>query len=130
MYFPEKKYPFYRIGSLSNVSPELVPQGHSSVWVEISYREQPPDEGLVDFVIDSLSGLGLFKKDSVVHTSEVDIPYAYPIYNINREKAIGEIYDFLNNYNITLAGRFGRWEYSYMEESILEGKRIADLLCP
>ena len=130
IYFPEKKYPFYRIGSLSNVSPELAPPEHSSVWVEISYREQPPDESVVDSVIDSLAGLGLFNKDSVVHASEVDIPYAYPIYNRNRENIVREIYDFLNNYNITLAGRFGKWEYSYMEESILEGKRIADLLCP
>jgi protoporphyrinogen oxidase len=130
IYFPEKKYPFYRVGSLSNVSSELVPPGHSSVWVEISYREQPPDENIVDSVIDNLVQIGLFKKDSVVHISKVNIPYAYPIYDKKRENTIREIYDFLNNYNITLAGRFGKWEYSYMEESILEGKSIADLLCP
>jgi len=59
-----------------------------------------------------------------------DIPYAYPIYNKKRKNTLEEIKNLLKNYNVFLAGRFGKWEYSYMEESILEGRRIADLLCP
>lgn len=130
IYFPEKKYPFYRIGSLSNVSSKLVPRGYSSLWAEISYREQIPDESIIDFVIDCLVQIGLFKKESVAHISLADIPYAYPIYNKKRKNTLEEIEYLLNNYNVLLAGRFGKWEYSYMEESILEGRRIADLLCP
>ena len=129
IYFPEKKYPFYRIGSLSNVSSELVSPGYSSLWVEISYGEKAPDESIIDFVIDSLVEIGLFNEEAVIHTSHENIPYAYPIYNKKRKKILSEIEAFLDNYNVLLAGRFGKWEYSYMEESILEGKRVADLLC-
>ena len=130
IYFPEKKYPFYRIGSLSNVSSELVPPGHSSLWVEISYRKKTPDENIIDFVVDSLVKIGLFSKDAVIHISRENIPYAYPIYNKKRKNLLREIETFLDYYNVLLAGRFGKWEYSYMEESIMEGRRIADLLCP
>ncbi len=129
IYFPDKKFPFYRIGSLSNISPQLAPDNCSSIWVEISYRKNKPDNDIIDTVIKNLEQIGLCKKEAIAHISELDIPYAYPIYDKNREKIIKEIQDFLKRYNITLAGRFGKWEYSYIEESILEGKRIAAELC-
>jgi len=129
IYFPETKFPFYRIGSLSNVSSGLAPDDHSSIWIEISYRENKPDKSINDDVIKALVKIGLFKEEAIEHVSFLDIPYAYPIYNKNREKILEEIKDFLKKYNITLAGRFGNWEYSYMEESIMEGRRIALELC-
>lgn len=129
IYFPETKYPFYRIGSLSNVSAHLTPMGHSSIWVEISYRENKPDDSIIDKVIKDLIEIGLFGKEVVDHVSKLNIPYAYPIYNKNREHVLEEIMHFLGDYDIILAGRFGKWEYSYMEESILEGRRIAEELC-
>jgi protoporphyrinogen oxidase len=129
IYFPDKNFPFYRIGSLSNVSPQLAPDDCSSVWVEISYRKNKPGNKIIDTVIKSLEQIGLCKKEAIAHVSEVDILYAYPIYDKNREKIIKEIKDFLEKCNITLVGRFGEWQYSYIEESILEGKRIAEKLC-
>jgi protoporphyrinogen oxidase len=129
IYFGDKKFPFYRIGSLSNISSELAPEGCSSLWVEISYRNQKPDKSVVDGVIRNLELIGLFKKEAIDHISKLDIPYAYPIYDKSRERILNEIRGFFKTYNITLAGRFGKWEYSYIEESILEGKRISEKLC-
>lgn len=129
IYFPETKHLFYRIGSLSNISSQLAPRDHSSVWVEISYRENKLDDSIIEDVIKDLVQVGLFSKESITHISELDIPYAYPIYNKNRENILQETKDFLKKYNIILAGRFGKWEYSYMEESILEGRRVALELC-
>jgi protoporphyrinogen oxidase len=129
IYFPDKGLPFYRVGSLSNISSQFSPEGCSSIWVEISYRRNKPKDDIVDVVIRNLVQMGLFKKEAIDHISELDIPYAYPIYDENREKILKEIQNFLNRFNITLAGRFGKWQYSYIEESILEGKRIAEKLC-
>jgi protoporphyrinogen oxidase len=129
MYFPDRKIPFYRIGSLSNVSSRLAPENHSSIWVEISYRQKKPNRNIVDAVIKNLEQIGLFDRKSIVHISQVDIPYAYPIYDMNWKRMTEEIRDFLKKYNIILAGRFGGWKYSYMEESILEGKKVALELC-
>jgi protoporphyrinogen oxidase len=130
MYFSDRKIPFYRIGSLSNISKLLVPEDHSSLWVEVSYRESKPDESIVDAVIKNLEQIGLIKKEAIEHISKFDIPYAYPIYDKSKENIIKEIQNFLKKHNIILAGRFGSWKYSYMEESILEGKKVALELCP
>ncbi len=129
IYFPDTKYPFYRVGSLSNISERLVPRNHSSLWVEISYRGNRPNESIIEKTIKDLVRIGLFEREAVAHISTLDIPYAYPIYDKNREKILRDIKDFLKKYNIILAGRFGKWEYSYMEQSILEGRRIAEELC-
>jgi protoporphyrinogen oxidase len=129
IYFPAKEHPFYRIGSLSNVSSEMTPENHSSLWVEISYRQNKPDRSIIDKVIKSLVQIGILKEETVNCISLLDIPYAYPIYNMDREKILKEIKVFLDKYNIILAGRFGGWKYSYMEESILEGKEISEELC-
>lgn len=129
IYFSERNFPFYRIGSLSNISHHLAPENHSSLWVEVSYRENKPDRSIVDAVVKNLEQVGLLDKESIEHISQADIPYAYPIYYKGCENIVQEIRDFLKEHNITLAGRFGSWKYSYMEESILEGKKVALELC-
>lgn len=129
IYFPEKKFPFYRVGSLSNVSPRLVPDNHSSIWVEISYRGKKPGKRITEDVINNLEKIGFLEKKTIDHISRVYIPYAYPIYDMNWARVTGEIRNSLKNQNIILAGRFGDWRYSYMEESILEGKKVALELC-
>lgn len=129
IYFPDENIPFYRVGSLSNVSRRLAPENHSSIWVEVSYRKNKPDKSIRDEIIKHLEKIGLLNGKSIVHISEVEIPYAYPIYVRSNENLVGKIRSFLNQYNILLAGRFGSWTYSYMEESILEGKRVAFELC-
>ncbi len=129
IYFPDRKFPFYRIGSLSNISQRLVPENHSSIWVEVSYRKNKLDESIVDAVIKNLAQIGLLDREAIEHISQADIPYAYPIYYKNCEKIVQEIRNYLKKHNIILAGRFGSWKYSYMEESILEGKKVALALC-
>ncbi len=129
IYFPEEHFPFYRVGSFSNVSPGMAPEGYSSIWIEISYRDERPDKDIIDKTIEILSKLGFFDKDFVDYIHPLDIPYAYPIYNKERKEILSSLNKFLNKYKIKLAGRFGSWKYSYMEESILEGKRIAEELC-
>ena len=40
IYFPEREYPFYRIGFPMNFSPSLGPAGCSSLYVEVSHRPE------------------------------------------------------------------------------------------
>lgn len=128
IYFPEKHFPFYRIGSYSNISPSMAPEGCSSLWVEVSYREKKLKRHIIDEITDILSRLRFFSENSIDHILPVNIPYAYPIYNKDREKIINDLYSFLDKYKIKLAGRFGAWKYSYMGQSILEGKKISEEL--
>jgi len=42
VYVPEARYPFYRVGSYSNLSPDLAPPGCASLYIELTDRG-PPD---------------------------------------------------------------------------------------
>ena len=33
---------------------------------------------------------------------------------------------FLKRFDVYLAGRYGRWEYQWMDDAILDGKRVAE----
>jgi protoporphyrinogen oxidase len=53
---------------------------------------------------------------------------AYVIYNNEREKAVPYLTRALEKRGIYLAGRWGKWEYSSMEDAILEGFEAAEII--
>ena len=56
-----------------------------------------------------------------VHT----IPHAYVLYDDQYGPARQEIVDWLRGCDILTAGRYGRWEYSSMEDALLAGRECA-----
>jgi protoporphyrinogen oxidase len=131
MYFPEKKYPFYRIGIYSNIAESLAPGGESSFYVEISHRqgEKINTKALTKKVIDSLVELKLISGKSAVTTVNISpIPYAYVIYDKYRPSAVSLIHKFLRSNGIYSIGRYGAWKYSFIEESILDAQKTAGLI--
>jgi len=139
IYFPEKEFPFYRIGFFSNLSFALAPPHTSSIYVEITHlpsemrsedcRGEPkcsPTDGIVKDTLKGLIECGILKRsDELVTVLITPIPYAYVIYDQFREKNLPSILRYLKNEKIYSIGRYGAWEYSTMEEAILQGKRIA-----
>jgi len=129
IYFPEKKYRFYRVGFPMNFSTHMTPPGCSSMYVEIGYR---PDEAFDEKRAwkDAMKGLlecGLLKSESEIVTQNlIKIPVAYVTYDRNRTALTKRILDNLEAQKIYSIGRFGGWKYSYMEEAILEGKAAAE----
>lgn len=131
IYFPEKKYIFYRVGFPMNFTPHAVPAGHSSMYVEISYPpNKKPDwknPAFLKRIRRDLEECGLLnKKDKIVVTNFIPIPYAYVIYTLDRKKIMETTFSFLQEQNIHSIGRYGEWKYSFMEEAILDGKKTAE----
>ncbi len=60
-------------------------------------------------------------ESEIVVRKNLDIPYAYVIYDMEREKTLSEIFDFLIPHDIISTGRFGGWKYSTMEEAMQDG---------
>src|SRR5690606_36978575 len=60
VYLPEPQFPFYRVGSPSQVNPALAPEGHTSYSVEFSHLG-PDDEAdrRIDQAIDGLELAGI-----------------------------------------------------------------------
>ena len=56
----------------------------------------------------------------------IDIPSAYVIFDRHRQKHLDSLIDYLVARDIHTAGRYGRWDYYSMEDSILSGKAAAE----
>ena len=50
------------------------------------------------------------------------------LYDRARTPAVNAIQDYLRRRGVRSIGRWGAWKYSFMEESILDGKRCAEAL--
>jgi len=128
IYFPEKKYPFYRIGFPHNFAPTAVPEGCSSLYGEFSYLKKPkaPMKKILDQAIGATQELLSFSKEEIITQKIIQIPHAYVIYDEWREKNLPRILQTLEDNNIYSVGRYGGWKYSSMQEAVLDGKAVAE----
>lgn len=131
IYFPEKKYPFYRVGCSSNFSKHLAPKGHSSLYVEVAR----PGGTRVDVpkleagILKGLRESGLLRRsDELAARAWMPIKVGYVVYDFNRTPAVNAIFRHLGQSEVESIGRYGGWKYSFMEETILDGKRCAERL--
>ncbi|MBL0350850.1 MAG: FAD-dependent oxidoreductase [Elusimicrobia bacterium] len=134
IYFPEKKYPFYRVGFPMNFTPHVVPRGCSSMYVEIACDpgREPAGPGarerLLSRVREGLIAAKILKRsDQIPVAHVVPIRYAYVVYDRHRTEALDRIFRWLDRRaGADSIGRYGAWKYSFMEEALLDGKRVAE----
>lgn len=129
IHYPEAKYSFCRMSFLKNFSPHLTPKGKSSISAEVSYSKyrKIDKETIVDTVIkDIVKAKVLKKSDKIEMIDVIDIKYGYVIYDHNRKKNLSKIKRYLKNKSIIVGGRYGSWEYQWMDNAILDGKRAAE----
>lgn len=129
VYFPEREFPFYRVGFPMNFSKNIVPSGMSSIYIEVSHnpRETIRDEMLHKKVINGLRKCSILKPGDRIVVSDIqDIHCAYVIYDRHRQKVLPAIHEYLNKNDIYSIGRYGTWEYSPMEAAILQGREVAE----
>ena len=120
LYVPEKKYPFYRIGVYSNVSPSSAPKKCFSLYIETT------DIKNTENIIPVLKKTEILREsDEIINLNVIDMKYAYVIYNKERKKTLEKINKFLTDNDIYSIGRYGSWEYSFMERNICEAKEFA-----
>ncbi len=130
VYLPEKKFAAYRVGSYSNFSDALAPEGTSSFYVEIGYqREWNIDkEAIADRAVSQMVDLGFIDGPGDVLVKDVrDVECAYVIYDRNHTESRRVLLEHLATLDIASIGRYGNWEYSGMEEALAQGKRVIDM---
>ncbi|MCM8800366.1 MAG: FAD-dependent oxidoreductase, partial [Candidatus Omnitrophica bacterium] len=136
IYFPEKKYTFYRLGFPSNFSPNNTPKGSFSLYTEVSYLpdKKIDKENLASKIIDELLYIGIIKKRNDILVKDItDIKYGYVIYDFQHKNLTSKIINFLKTKDIYSIGRYGSWSYMTMEDSLYDGevtaKEILNKLC-
>lgn len=128
IYFPEEKFPFYRVGFSSNFSKHAAPAGSSSLYIEVSRKPGSREDldRLERRILEGLRACGILKpSDRLLTRLWVTIPCAYVIYDFERTRAVETIFRFLGARHVESIGRFGGWKYSFMEEAVLDGERCA-----
>jgi len=127
LYFPEEEFVFNRMSFPMNFSEHTTPRGRSSILVEVTHRETSVDpEGIRERVIEDLR-----KTEIITDGDEIEVcdtsafKYAYVIYDLDHEKNVGIIHEYLERSNIVPVGRFGEWEYFNMDKSLLSGRNAA-----
>jgi protoporphyrinogen oxidase len=129
IYFPEDQFVFSRVGFPMNFSKSVAPEGASSIYVEITHHpgEKPELEKTFARVMSDLQKCGILRSDDRVLTRHViDIHFAYVVFDQHRQNHLQNLIDYLESRDIFTAGRYGRWDYYSMEDSILGGKAAAE----
>lgn len=131
VYVPDPDECIYRLGFASNFCTEAAPEGCCSVYVEASYMSSPAPS--VDEVRASafrvLRALGMQASPSAVEVERVlRLDHAYVAHDQARQHASARAVEWLRSVDIHMLGRYGQWNYSSMEDAIVEARALASEL--
>ena len=130
IYYPGETL-FHRIFVQGNASPECNPEGGFGITCEITYCQDQPlpveGEALIARCVEDCIKVGIIRSDDVIITAnEVDMPYAYVVYDHARKENVNLIRQWLLTQDIYLSGRYSEWEYYNSDHAFLAGKRAAE----
>ncbi len=132
IYIPEAGFPFHRIGVYSNFAE--AEEGRNSLYLEITLpglldaEQKAGLAGEVDKAVAEFKSLPIWdaEKHNIELTDTSFIDYGYVIYDHTRADSLDKIFSYLKEVSIEPAGRYARWEYSTMEDAIIEGREAAE----
>jgi protoporphyrinogen oxidase len=131
IYFPEPEYPFYRVGFPACFAPASVPEGCSSVYVEISASPggMVEERDVYAAAVAGLQRAGILRPDDKIVARRMFVIHpAYVVYDRYRRVALPAIFRALEEERIFSIGRFGGWEYSSMEDALRHGMQVVERL--
>ncbi len=129
LYIPKSRAGFHRVGFYSNVDVSFLPassrerQDRVSIYVEKAYREgDKPSEAQIALlcrdVVVELQEWGWIGEVEVVDPTWIDVAYTWSRPGSKwRQKALKT----LEEHNIYQVGRYGRWVFQGIAESIKDG---------
>ena len=128
VYFYDQAIPFFRVSFPSKFTPGNAPAGHSSISCEIAYSKRKPldEDRLIERTVDALRSTGILRdSDQIVVEDQIDIPYAYVVFDFKRESSLRVIHSWMESAGLYPCGRFGEWGYHWSFEAIESGQRVA-----
>jgi len=132
IYIPEHQYLFFRIQEPKNWSPHNVPEGKTSLILEIASDKgddiwDKPDDVILKRGVKDLKALGFDIENKVIGCFSTYASHAYPIYDLDYKEKIKTLIDYLDKFeNLVSCGRQGLYRYNNMDHSIKMGFKAAE----
>ncbi len=125
IYFPSPKIPFFRVGLQSGFSAANAPKGNYLLYIELAGKKSLT-AALQKQILNTLFQKGIIKEvQKPVFSTSAVITYGYAVYDKNRTPVVSCLQKELEKQRVFCAGRYGNWEYSFMEKSLLDGRDTA-----
>lgn len=136
LYIPDSESRFHRVGFYSNVDASFMPassrrdKDRVSIYVERAYQngKKPSAKEIKrysDSVVKELKSWGFISRAETVDPTWIDVAYTWSMPGSQwKERAIGE----LEKKGVYQIGRYGRWMFQGIAESIKDGFFIGGAL--
>jgi UDP-galactopyranose mutase len=126
--YPEPVFVMTRVFAQSNVSPYVRPEGTSSLILEIPHDPDMPiaaDALIERGVHDAIKARLLTRHDTVLVADLFTLDYGEMVAPLESRRPVAAALDWLRQYDIYAAGRFGAWEPLTLDGALLAGKHVA-----
>ncbi|NCC51470.1 MAG: hypothetical protein EOM20_09675 [Spartobacteria bacterium] len=122
---------FHKLAFFSSYAPEMSPSGKCAVSTEVIFSERRPVDraNIEERVVHDLRAMDILKPDDdIIFTHVAHMPYAYVIYNKDRQAAVDTIRGYFEQHGVHCWGRYAEWAYQNMEKNIQTGRQVAQML--
>jgi protoporphyrinogen oxidase len=135
IYIPHSRSGFHRVGFYSNVDKSFLPscdESLVSIYVEKAYAggKQPSAEAIQQFISDAIEELGSWgwiKEVQVIDATWIEVAYTWSFPDSRwKDTAIKQ----LEKYSVFQIGRYGRWIFQGIADSIKDGLLFGASLKP
>lgn len=126
IYFPEKKYSFYRVGLYDNI----FGSDRMSMYVEVGAKADAEldVEATKKQVLADLEAAGIIEGHQLVAEHTITLDPAYVHITKDSAKLVSEMRDVLAARGVYTIGRYGGWTYCSIEDNMLEAQGVARVL--
>jgi protoporphyrinogen oxidase len=126
IYLPGLEFSSYRVGFYKRFAESMAPADREGLYVEIAHGPDEEEGAVVETAIADMVRLGAIASADDVETAlPVRIECAYVIHDRHTAPVRATLQDTLRKRDVLVAGRYGHWEYSAMEDAMVGGLRIA-----
>ena len=122
IYFPGKEF-FYRVGFYNNIAGTE----RLSLYVEIGYNahEKIDVESALNATLADLKATNIISDHQLISYNTYVIDPGYAHITVEGKKYTNQLIAKMEEKNIYMVGRYARWEYSAMDDSLEQAQELA-----
>lgn len=134
LWFPEDKFPFFRLTEATLSMPWLAPEGNTMITVDIGAEKSDatwsmPDDELAEFCLNSLTEIVPDVRERYLGHNILKTGISYPVFLKEYEQTRKEFERSTNIPNLLSIGRNGEFSHIFMEDVYFRTrKKVAELV--